>query len=272
MSNILDEIIAWKQKEVAQGKVERPVSKLEQLPAFQRSPISLSKSLLEPSKYGIIAEVKRRSPSKGDIHRDADVLEVTQGYVHAGASALSVLTDNKFFGGKNEDLEMARSGNTCPILRKDFTIDAYQVIEAKAIGADAILLIAACLEKDQLKSLAQLAKSLGLEVLMEVHDRAELDRWNEYVDVVGVNNRNLKTFEVSIQTSIELLEAMPPGVVRISESGINDPAAVVELRSRGFQGFLIGEYFMADPAPGQKCHAFMERVRTLDELLQNAIA
>lgn len=272
MSNILDEIISWKQKEVALAKVQRTTGMLKKLPGFQRSPVSLRKSLMEPGKYGIIAEFKRRSPSKGDIHRDADVLQVTQGYVAAGASALSVLTDNNFFAGKNEDLEMARSVNACPILRKDFTIDAYQVIEAKAIGADAILLIAACLEKNQLRSLAQLAKSLGLEVLLEVHDRTELDHWNEYVDVIGVNNRNLKTFEVSIQTSIELLEAMPAEVVRISESGINDPAAIVELRNRGFQGFLIGENFMADPAPGEKCRAFIERVRTLDELLQNAIA
>lgn len=272
MSNILDEIVAWKHKEVALGKLQCPTSFLEKQPGFQRVPVSLRSSLLDTDKYGIIAEFKRRSPSKGDIHQNADVLQITQGYASAGASALSVLTDQHFFGGKNADLEMARSGNTCPILRKDFTIDPYQVVEAKAIGADAILLIAACLEKKQLKSLAQLAKSLGLEVLLEVHDQQELDHWNEYVDVVGVNNRNLKTFEVNIQTSIELLEAMPAGVVRISESGINDPAVIVELRNRGFQGFLVGEYFMADAHPGEKCRAFIDRVRVLDELLKNAIA
>jgi len=272
MRNILDEIVAWKIEEVESAKAQLSVRDLERLPGFKRPPVSLRGHLLDPGKYGIIAEFKRRSPSKGDIHKNADVLHVTQGYVAAGASALSVLTDQHFFGGTNADLEIARSGNTCPILRKDFTIDPYQILEAKAIGADAILLIAACLGKKQLRSLAQLAKSLGLDVLLEVHDRTELDHWNEYVDIIGVNNRNLKTFDVSIQTSIDLLEEMPAGSVCISESGINDPAVIVDLRQRGFRGFLIGENFMADDFPGEKCRAFIERVRVLDELTKNAIA
>jgi indole-3-glycerol phosphate synthase len=272
MANILDEIIAYKYKAVAQARALRPMYVLESDPGLARETVSLRAHLQQPGQYGIIAEFKRRSPSKGVINADADVARVTAGYVEAGAAALSVLTDTPFFGGSNEDLQKARAANVCPILRKDFIVDEYQILEARAIGADVILLIAACLEKDHLKSLARFAKSLGLEVLMEVHDREELDHWNGYVDVVGVNNRNLKTFEVSVQTSIGLLEWMPKEALCISESGINDPAIIVDLKSRGFQGFLIGEHFMAHPSPEAQCSDFIERVRSLDDLLKNAIA
>lgn len=272
MSNILDEIIAHKRREVATRKELYPAKLLEQSIYFHTPAVSLRRYLLRPDKSGIIAEFKRRSPSKGDINPYASVEKVTIGYMQAGASALSILTDERFFGGKNADLTEARKFNFCPILRKDFIIDEYQIIEARSIGADVVLLIAACLEKDRLRQLAEFARSLGMEVLMEVHDREELEHWNPCVDVVGVNNRNLKTMEVSIQTSIELLEYMPSESLRISESGINDPAVIVELKDRGFQGFLIGEYFMADAEPQLKCREFIRRVRELDELLKNAIA
>lgn len=272
MANILDEIIAYKYKAVAQAKLLRPVRALESDPGLARETVSLREHLQQPGQYGIIAEFKRMSPSKGMINASADVARVTRGYIGAGATALSVLTDTPFFGGSDEDLQKARAVNTCPILRKDFIVDEYQILEAKAIGADVILLIAACLEQEHLKSLARFAKSIGLEVLMEIHDRQELGHWNPFVDVVGVNNRNLKTFEVRVETSIELLAELPGESLRISESGINDPAVIVDLKSRGFQGFLIGEHFMAHSSPEAQCSDFIARVRSLDELLNNAIA
>jgi len=182
--------------------------------------------------------------------------------MQGGASALSVLTDTEFFGGKNEDLTTARKFNYCPILRKDFIIDEYQIVEAKSIGADAILLIAAVLPSERLKELARFAKSLGLEVLMEVHSGDELkSHLNEHLDVVGVNNRDLKTFKVNIDTSINLAEAIPDQFVKISESGINNPDSVVKLMSHGFQGFLIGEYFMSHARPGAACAEFIQKIK-----------
>lgn len=269
---ILDEIIAHKHKEVATRKELFPVKLLEQRLYFSTPVVSLRKYLLRPDKCGIIAEFKRRSPSKGDINPHASVEQVTIGYMQAGASALSILTDERFFGGKNEDLTEARKFNFCPILRKDFIVDEYQIIEARSIGADAILLIAECLDKKRLKELAQHAKSLGLEVLMEVHSREELDKLNEYVDMVGVNNRNLKDFKVDIQTSIALSEAIPDSVVKISESGINDPNVIIHLKEQGYRGFLIGEYFMASAEPHLRCREFIQRVKYLEDLLKNAIA
>lgn len=269
---ILDEIIAHKYKEVATRKELFPVKLLEQRLYFSTPVVSMRKYLLRPDKCGIIAEFKRRSPSKGDINPHASVEQVTIGYMQAGASALSILTDERFFGGKNEDLTEARKFNFCPILRKDFIVDEYQIIEARSIGADAILLIAECLDKKSLKELARHAKSLGLEVLMEVHSREELETLNEYVDMVGVNNRNLKDFKVDIQTSIALSEAIPDSVVKISESGINDPNGIIHLKEQGYSGFLIGEYFMASAEPQQRCREFIQRVKYLEDLLKNAIA
>jgi indole-3-glycerol phosphate synthase len=182
------------------------------------------------------------------------------------------LTDREFFGGKNADLTEARKYNFCPILRKDFIIDEYQIFEARSIGADVILLIAACLEADQLKSLAARAKSLGLEVLMEIHSKEELSKFNEYVDIVGVNNRNLKDFSVSIATSINLFDDLPKEVVKISESGINDPNAIVKLKKVGYQGFLIGEYFMKTADPAKTCREFIKRIKYIEDTYKNAIA
>ena len=269
---ILEKIVAHKQKEVAERKELYPAKLLEQSIYFPTPTVSLKKYLLRPDKSGIIAEFKRRSPSKGDINAFASVEKVSIGYMQAGASALSVLTDKHFFGGSNADLTEARKFNFCPILRKEFIIDEYQLIEAKSIGADVILLIAECLEKDQVLQLAKQAKALGLEVLLEIHSEEQLEKLNEFVDVVGVNNRNLKDFSVSIQTSIDLFSKIPDDFLKISESGISDANAIVELKQVGFQGFLIGEYFMKSADPAKTCRELIKKVESLENLLQGAIA
>jgi indole-3-glycerol phosphate synthase len=270
--NILEKIMAHKKKEVAERRELYPLKLLEKSIYYETPAVSMKKYLRREDKSGIIAEFKRRSPSKGNINPTASVEEVTIGYMQAGASGLSVLTDEHFFGGKNADLTEARKFNFCPILRKDFTIDEYQVVEAKSIGADVILLIAEILEKEQLRKLAALARKLEMEVLMEVHSAEQLDKYNQYVDLLGVNNRNLEDFSVSIQTSIQLFEDLPAAPVKVSESGISDPNAIVELRRIGYEGFLIGEYFMANANPGKACAEFIRRVNHIEDLLHNAIA
>lgn len=272
LMNILEKIIAHKKKEVAELRPLYPVKLLEQSIYFETPVVSLKKYLLREDKSGIIAEFKRRSPSKGDINPYASVERVSIGYMQGGASALSVLTDRQFFGGKNEDLTEARRFNFCPILRKDFIIDEYQLVEARSIGADAVLLIAECLDKQRLAQLAKTARGLGMEVLMEVHSREQLDKYTGDVDAIGVNNRNLEDFSVSIATSLELAVSLPAGAVKISESGLDDPQAVVELRRAGYQGFLIGEYFMRQADPGKACREFIRRVQQIEGLLHNAIA
>ncbi|RMG85968.1 MAG: indole-3-glycerol phosphate synthase TrpC [Bacteroidetes bacterium] len=262
--NILEKIIRHKRAEVLENKALYPVRLLEQSIYFETPVVSLRKYLLRPDKSGIIAEFKRHSPSKGDINLHAEVEKTSIGYMQAGASALSVLTDNTFFKGKNEDLTEARNFNFCPILRKDFVIDEYQIVEAKSIGADAVLLIAECLEKAELARLARFARSLGLEVLMEIHSVGQLAKLTPDVTVVGVNNRNLEDFSVSIQTSLELADAIPPDFVKISESGLHAPEDVVRLREAGFQGFLIGEMFMKSADPGRACRAFIRSIAELE--------
>jgi indole-3-glycerol phosphate synthase len=260
--DILDKIIAHKKQEVAERKSLYPAKLLEQSIYFLTDRVSLKKYLLREDKVGIIAEIKRKSPSKGMIHEFVSIEQTSISYMQGGASALSILTDAEFFGGKNDDLTTARKFNFCPILRKDFVVDEYQIIEAKSIGADAILLIAAALSPKRLNELAQFAKQLGLEVLMEVHNREELEgHLNDDVDVVGVNNRDLKTFNVSVETSIELAQAIPSKFVKISESGISDPGTLVRLMSHGFQGFLIGEYFMSHSRPGTACGEFIKKIK-----------
>ncbi len=270
--NILEKIIAHKKKEVAERKALYPVQLLEKSIYFGTPAVSLCKYLQRADKSGIIAEFKRRSPSKGDINPYASVERVSIGYMQAGASALSVLTDAQFFGGRNEDLTEARRFNFCPILRKDFIIDEYQLVEAKSIGADAVLLIAECLEKETLARLARMAKSLGMEVLMELHSALQLDKYTADVDAIGVNNRKLEDFSVSLANSLELVSALPAEAVKISESGLDDPNAVVELRRAGFQGFLIGEHFMRQADPGRACREFIRRVQHIEEILNKAIA
>jgi len=260
--DILDKILALKEKEVEERKSLYPTKLLEQSIYFSTEPVSLKKYLLREDKVGIIAEIKRKSPSKGMLHEFVSIEQTSISYMQGGASALSILTDSEFFGGKNEDLTTARKYNFCPILRKDFIVDEYQIIESKSIGADAILLIAAALTPKKLNELARFAKSLGLEVLMEVHNKDELDNHlNDNLDVVGVNNRDLKTFEVSVQTSIDLATRIPDHFVKISESGISQPETVIELMSHGFQGFLIGGYFMSHSRPGAACAEFIKKIK-----------
>ncbi|GMQ29291.1 indole-3-glycerol phosphate synthase TrpC [Algoriphagus confluentis] len=257
--NILEKIIADKYREVDEKKSLIPVKLLEKSIYFSGPVVSMKKYVSHPDKSGIIAEFKRKSPSKGIINGGASVETVSIGYMQAGASALSILTDKEYFGGTNEDLKIARKFNFCPILRKDFVVDEYQIIEAKSIGADCILLIAAALEPEKLKSLAYFAKSLGLEVLMEVHDGEELDRsLCDGLDLIGVNNRNLKTFHVSLDTSLQLVERIPSQFVKVSESGISEPKTLVELKKAGFDGFLIGENFMKSSRPEQAAYNFIK--------------
>jgi len=262
--NILETIITDKFREVAERKSLIPVKLLEKSTFFDGKVVSMKKYVTDPEKFGIIAEFKRKSPSKGLINGAASVEQVSIGYMQAGASALSILTDQEYFGGSSEDLKVARKFNLCPILRKDFVVDEYQIIEAKSIGADCVLLIAAALEPEKLKSLAYFAKSLGMEVLLEVHDLEELKKsLNDGVDLVGVNNRNLKTFDVSIDTSLELVTAIPSSFVKISESGISDPKTLIELKKAGFDGFLIGENFMKSSRPEQAAYNFIQEFKKL---------
>ena len=246
--NILEKIIAQKSKEVAVRKNDVPEQELEKGRYFSRQTLSLRKRLLDDKYTGIIAEYKRRSPSKGIINDRDSVEAVTMAYTAYGASGISILTDLEFFGGSLDDLISARD-NGIPLLRKDFMIDEYQITEAKAYGADVILLIAACLSPLRVKQLAQKAKGLGLEVLLELHDESELDHVCELVDLVGVNNRNLKTFEVDLEHSTRLAEKIGSDFVKVAESGINDVNNIRYLKAHGFQGFLIGEYFMKQKSP-----------------------
>lgn len=257
---ILDEIIEYKKKEVASCKELTSVQELEQMELFSREVYSLKNSVLNPDRTGIISEFKRKSPSKGIINDKALVEDVTTAYANGGASGLSVLTDFNFFGGTIEDLIKARKANTIPVLRKEFIIDEYQISEAKAFGADAILLIAAVLDASEIETLYKAANKIGLEVLLEIHDEEELQKINGHADLVGINNRNLKTFEVDIANSIKLAGMLPAEMPKIAESGISSVEMIKDLKTKGFDGFLIGENFMKTPAPGQ---AFIDFAKQL---------
>ncbi|MEM7575583.1 MAG: indole-3-glycerol phosphate synthase TrpC [Bacteroidota bacterium] len=272
MPHILDQIIAHKATEVRQAKRKRPLSQVRDSPLYGREGLSLSQALRQSMHFGIIAEFKRKSPSQSDIKLEADPEQIASGYEAAGAAALSVLTDQHFFGAQATDILQARAAVNIPIIRKDFIIDPYQLEEAKALGADAILLIAACLEKQQIHELTQAAHELGLEVLCELHALKEVELLNAQVDIVGVNNRNLKDFSVSISQSIELAKELPADQLRISESGIEDPQTIVRLRRAGFQGFLIGTYFMRQADPAAACANLIRQIQEQDELLKGAIA
>jgi len=253
--NILEQIVAHKRKEVEQRKNEVAVKALESERFFSRKTYSLKQFIVDPTKTGVIAEYKRKSPSKGVINDVHSVESVTRMYAGFGASGISVLTDYNFFGGSLDDLVAARD-NDVPLLRKDFMIDEYQVVEAKAFGADVILLIAACLTPAEVREMAAAAKKLGLEVLLELHDELELDHICAYVDLVGVNNRNLKNFEVDLNHSVRMAEKIGNGFIKIAESGINDVNNIRFLKQHGFQGFLIGEYFMKHEDPGMAFKEF----------------
>ncbi len=255
--NILDKIIADKYKEVALKKQLISPVHLSHYPLFERETISLA-SALKKSNTGIIAEHKRRSPSKAVINQDLNVQDVACGYEDAGVCGMSVLTDGKYFGGSLDDLILARAAVKMPLLRKEFIIEEYQILEAKAHGADAILLIAAILSRKQIKDLSEFAKGLNLDVLLEVHDLNELEKsLMPSLDMLGVNNRNLKTFEVSTAISKELSEKIPNEFVKVSESGISSVEAIKDLKNYGFQGFLIGENFMKSNDPGKMASAFI---------------
>ncbi|KUG07321.1 indole-3-glycerol phosphate synthase TrpC [Solirubrum puertoriconensis] len=265
--DVLARIVAHKQQEVAERRSLVPTTLLERSQYFNSPTLSLLGYLRRPELSGIIAEFKRRSPSKGWINEFAKVERTTLGYMQAGASALSILTDTEFFGGKNEDLATARKFNLCPILRKDFVIDEYQLLEARSIGADAVLLIASVLEPTEVRRLGLFAKDIGLEVLLEVHDREELLRTLDVaidaVDLVGVNNRDLRDFSVNIDRSLELAQLLPARLGRVAESGLRTAADIQVLRQAGFDGFLIGETFMRNSRPEKACAALIQQLREL---------
>ena len=265
MNDILEEIVAHKRKELKELKRILPLHDLaekveEYLANDKRQTLSMRQSLAE-SDSGIIAEFKRRSPSKGWIKEDGEPTVIPPSYAENGAAALSILTDEKFFGGKLKFIQQARPlVPRTPILRKDFIIDEYQLLQARQIGADAVLLIAACLSKQKCKELARKAHALGLETLLEVHSEPELEYVGDNIDMVGVNNRNLGTFHTDVQNSYRLANLLPKDYLLVSESGISNPLTVRELRQAGFRGFLIGETFMKTPNPGLALKEFIKGI------------
>lgn len=260
MKTILDKIIRQKQFEIQELKRLIPLSKMEGK-VRNREHFSLKEALNATESSGIIAEFKRKSPSKNWINKKAVSTEIVSGYEVAGASGASILTDNLFFGGNNKDLKSASDFVKLPLLRKDFMVDEYQIIEANKMGADVILLIAACLSPSRVKELASLAHDYQLEVLLEVHNEQELDCICDVVSMVGVNNRNLKTFETSIENSIALCEKIPEDYVKISESGISNAQDIKLLKNYGYKGFLVGESFMKSRNPGKACAEFIQNLK-----------
>jgi indole-3-glycerol phosphate synthase len=258
--NILDKIVAHKKEEIKQAKKKVSIKELEYYRHFVAPLASIKQNLINNPDFPVIAEFKRQSPSKGNIHSDAKVEEIVPGYSKSGVSGISVLTDNYFFGGSNDDLSKARDLTGTPIIRKEFIIDPYQVYEARAIGASAILLIAAILKKEQTRDLAALANYLGMEVLMELHDEKEIKILNTYIDMVGINNRNLKTFEVNLEHAANLVSLLPDDILPIAESGIHSSADFYFLKDAGFKGFLMGEYFMKHDDPVKACQNLKEEI------------
>jgi indole-3-glycerol phosphate synthase len=258
--NILEQIVSYKKEEIKKSKKEVPVSFLEKQLAYPREIYSMKKMLTDPGKTGIIAEFKKKSPSKGIINSWSTPEDVTSAYAGHGASVISVLTDGPSFGGSARDLQAVRF-NKLPILRKDFILDPYQIIESRVMGADTILLIAACLSVSEIRSLAATAHQLGLEVLLEIHEESELGHLCDDVDVVGINNRDLKTFTVDIDRSIRLANCLPVNKIRIAESGIRNVETILLLRSEGFHGFLIGEQFMNTPDPAVAFASFVDQLK-----------
>ena len=256
--NILDKIVFDKRKEVNLKKLIIPTSQLEASALFERPTVSLAKTLAN-SATGIIAEHKRRSPSKSVINQNLNVQDVAVGYENAGVCGMSVLTDGKYFGGSMDDLLLARAAVNMPLLRKEFIIDEYQILEAKAYGSDVILLIAAILSREEIKIYSEFAKKLNLNVLLEVHNEEELQKsLMPSLDMLGVNNRNLKTFEVSLETSKVLSTLIPDEFVKVSESGISSVEAINDLKNYGYKGFLIGENFMKTDNPGKSAQQFIK--------------
>jgi indole-3-glycerol phosphate synthase len=258
---ILDQIIARKYNEVAENKASRPVSVLEKSRFLSGKPKSLLKALLRERSPGIISEFKRRSPSRGVINGHANAAEVSAGYAAAGSSAISVLTNLEFFGGSVSDLEEVRRSVDCPVLCKDFIIDEYQVIEARAFGADAVLLISDINTADRLDRLYRFTLSLGMEALIEVHQKECLQRIPPDAAIVGINSRNLASFTVNTDHALEMAALLPLNVVKVAESGIRSVDDYFILRKAGFNAFLVGEYFMNSASPALTCKAFIENIR-----------
>jgi indole-3-glycerol phosphate synthase len=263
MKTVLSEIIEYKKKEVKERIRQVPLDVL--LRSCDRSckNFPLSKALREKENSGIIAEFKTKSPSCGSINSISGVEEVTKGYIAAGAVALSILTDNHFFGGSFENLTAARRNNSCPILQKDFIVNEYQIYEASALGADVILLIASVLTCAQVESMSKLCNDLGMECILEIHSRYEIDHICPSVNIVGINNRDLRTFEVNISNSIEISRYISGNMLKISESGIKSPEDVIKLSREGFSGFLIGSTFMSAQDPAQSCSDFISGIKKL---------
>jgi indole-3-glycerol phosphate synthase len=258
--NILDRIVAQTHATVEEHKKARPLAVLEAMPLFSRTPLSVSQRLRAGTGNGIIAEFKRQSPSKGVINASADPVVVARAYAAHGASAISVLTDEPFFGGSLKDLLRVRDAVEIPLLRKDFIVDEYQLVEAKAFGADIILLIAACLSAAAARRLAATACDLGLEVLLELHDEEELVHLCPEVQLVGINNRSLKSFGVDLQRSMDMASKIPDSFLKVAESGIHSADQVRQFREAGFHAFLVGEHFMKQADPGEAFRQFAETI------------
>jgi len=258
--NILETILATKKNEVAKAKKVLPMEEIRALAQEVKRPKLSMRTALENSPTGIIAEFKRKSPSKGFIKQGANAVEIAGGYAHNGAAGISVLTDGEYFGGSIKDLIAARAVASVPLLRKDFVIDPYQICQARIAGADCILLIAAALDPETTAKLAEFAHTLNLEVLLEVHNREELAHFNDAVDIVGVNNRNLATFATDVAVSEELAAYIPGSAVKISESGISSSDTVRALREKGFRGFLMGENFMKEADPAAALATFISQL------------
>ena len=262
MSTILDEIVANRRVEVALQKQRIPLSDIQSAIDFGFVCNSLSARLQTPGGSGIVAEFKRCSPSKGIINDRVQPKIVTKGYADAGVSGLSVLTDSRYFGGSTADFVEARHTNPLtPLLRKDFMIDEYQLFESRLLKADVVLLIAAVLQKSEIARFTAIAHDLGMEVLLELHDESEIEKIDHAIDMIGINNRNLKDFKVDMDRSLKLLGRLPENAVKISESGLSDPETVDYLRSRGFHGFLMGESFMKSENPAAACSDFIARLK-----------
>jgi indole-3-glycerol phosphate synthase len=258
MNTILDRIVANRREEIDSLKKTLSLSELRNRIDLGYNCNSLRKAIIAEGASGIIAEFKRRSPSKGIINDKLQPGKVTKGYADAGASGLSVLTEEKYFGGFNSDLSATREANPyIPILRKDFIVDEYQIYEARMLKADVILLIAAVLVKGEIADFTSIAHELGMEVLLELHDENELEKIDDRVDMIGINNRNLKDFSVNIDKSLKLLKKLPEKTIKISESGLSDTELVNQLRTKGFNGFLMGENFMKTNDPGKACREFI---------------
>lgn len=257
--NLLKEIVEHKRKEVLERKELYPIRLLEKSLYFSTPVVSLKGYLSRPDKFGVIAEIKRKSPSKGQLKSSINVEKLSIGYMQAGASALSILTDNLYFGGTNDDVTEARRFNYCPILRKEFIVDEYQIFETKSIGADAILLIASILTPEEVKNFGARAKQVGLEVLLEIHTEAEFkSHYTESATLIGINNRNLDSLSISVDNSFNLIKKLPKDISCISESGISDPETLGKLKKAGFKGFLIGEAFLKSPHPERACEQLIQ--------------